>query len=69
LSYDIIFSDGTWSYRIDEEGILAVLTDEVDGNGDYREFHAIGPDEMEAFIEWLTGESRRKAKLRENDKA
>jgi hypothetical protein len=69
LSYEIIFNDGAYNYRIDEEGFLVVLTDEVNEKGDYQEYHTIGPDQMEAFIEWLTCESRRKAKQRANDVA
>ena len=69
MNYEIIFFDGTFNYRIDEEGILVIVTDELDENGNAREVHAIGPDEMEPFIEWLKDESRRKAKLRKDEQA
>ena len=69
MSYYIIFSDGTYNYRIDDEGFLVVLTDERDEKGDYREVHTIGPEEMEGFIEWLRDESRRRARERADNAA
>jgi hypothetical protein len=64
MSYDIRFYDGAYDYQIDEEGFLVITLDEDDENGEPIIYHTIGPSEMDAFIEWLAAESRRKAALR-----
>jgi hypothetical protein len=60
VSHYIIFSDGTFDYHIDDEGILVVTTDELDEFANRNQVQTIGPDEMEAFIEWLTTEFRKR---------